>query len=80
MAVIFVGILMVGGADFMETGDEDSGMSKAVIGDIIIVCAQVIYRDIIPVSNVIFIICYRLWRLVNLSMRKNTLLSTTFIP
>lgn len=42
MAVIFVGILMVGGADFMETGDEDSGMSKAVIGDIIIVCAQVV--------------------------------------
>merc|ERR1719154_231513 len=43
MAVIFSGILMVGGADFMKTGDEDSsGMSKAVVGDIIIVCAQLV--------------------------------------
>lgn len=45
MAVIFVGILMVGGADFMPSDSEtadSSGVSDAVIGDIIIVCAQVV--------------------------------------
>jgi hypothetical protein len=35
---------MVGGADFIQCGeatDNDGGVSDAVIGDIIIVCAQV---------------------------------------
>ena len=34
------GILMVGGADFMVQS-ESGGVSDAVIGDIIVVCAQV---------------------------------------
>ena len=34
------GILMVGGADFMAQS-EGAGVSDAVIGDIIVVCAQV---------------------------------------
>ena len=35
---------MVGGADFIKTGDasEKEGLGDAVIGDIIIVCAQVL--------------------------------------
>merc|ERR1712140_79928 len=41
MAVVFAGILMVGGADFMVQS-ETGGVSDAVIGDIIVVCAQVI--------------------------------------
>jgi len=41
MAVVFAGILMVGGADFMVQS-ESGGVSDAVIGDIIVVCAQVI--------------------------------------
>ena len=41
MAVVFAGILMVGGADFMKTGEGDTFDTNAVIGDIIIVCAQV---------------------------------------
>ena len=43
MAVVVCGIAMVGGADFIKTGDEEEGgaVNKAVIGDIIIVCAQV---------------------------------------
>ena len=40
MAVIFCGIVMVGAADFFKEG-EGTGMSKAIIGDIIVVCAQV---------------------------------------
>lgn len=44
MAVIVAGIAMVGGADFIKTGEagEESGVSDAVIGDIIIVCAQLV--------------------------------------
>jgi len=42
MAVVFAGILLVGGADFMETDDEGKKNSKAIIGDIIIICAQMI--------------------------------------
>jgi len=42
MAVVFAGILMVGGADFMKTGEGDTFDTNAVIGDIIIVCAQLI--------------------------------------
>ena len=43
MVVVVCGIAMVGGADFIKTGDEEEGgaVNKAVIGDIIIVCAQV---------------------------------------
>ena len=41
MAVVFAGILLVGGADFMKTDDEGFD-SKAIIGDIIIICAQVL--------------------------------------
>merc|ERR1712110_779453 len=41
MAVVFAGILTVGGADFMVQS-ETGGVSDAVIGDIIVVCAQVI--------------------------------------
>jgi len=44
MAVVVCGIAMVGGADFIKTGDEEEGgaVNKAVIGDIIIVCAQLV--------------------------------------
>ena len=43
IAVVIIGTVMVGAADlFKET--EDSGVSNAIIGDIIIVCAQV-YHD-----------------------------------
>ena len=44
MAVVVCGVAMVGAADFIETGEgeEEGGVNKAVIGDIIIVCAQVI--------------------------------------
>ena len=45
MAVIVVGICMVGAADFFDNGGEDGEdeptLSKAVIGDIIVICAQV---------------------------------------
>ena len=59
MAVVVCGIAMVGGADFIKTGDEEEGgaVNKAVIGDIIIVCAQVskqeadIYAVLIKCSN-----------------------------
>ena len=41
---------MVGGADFIKTGDEEGegAVNKAVIGDIIIVCAQVIMMLLMP--------------------------------
>ena len=42
MAVIFVGILMVGGADFIKADGAKPGLSGAVWGDIIIVAAQVV--------------------------------------
>ena len=44
MAVVVCGVAMVGAADFIKTGEgeEEGGVNKAVIGDIIIVCAQVI--------------------------------------
>jgi len=43
MAVIFSGILMVGGADFIKKGDGDEAFDmRAVLGDVIIVCAQLI--------------------------------------
>jgi len=44
MGVVIVGIIMVGGADFIKTGEDadESGVSDAVIGDIIIICAQVV--------------------------------------
>jgi len=42
MAVIFCGIVMVGAADFFKESDTGSGLDKAIIGDIIVVCAQVI--------------------------------------
>jgi len=44
MAVVVCGIAMVGGADFIKTGDasEKEGLGDAVIGDIIIVCAQLV--------------------------------------
>ena len=38
--IVSSGILMVGGADFMVQS-ETGGVSDAVIGDIIVVCAQV---------------------------------------
>ena len=41
MLVIFIGIVMVGAADFFH-GGESSGVSDAIIGDIIVVCAQVL--------------------------------------
>ena len=44
IAVVVCGITMVGGADFIKTGDleeEEGALNQAVIGDIIIVCAQV---------------------------------------
>ena len=41
MAVIFCGIVMVGAADFFKESDTGSGLDKAIIGDIIVVCAQV---------------------------------------
>ena len=43
MGVIFIGIMMVGAADFFH-GGEQSGVSDAIIGDIIVVCAQVEMR------------------------------------
>lgn len=44
MAVIAGGIAMVGGADFIKTGEDgkETGVSDAVIGDVIILCAQVV--------------------------------------
>ena len=41
MFVIIVGIVMVGAADFFSEGEAGTEMSKAVIGDIIVICAQV---------------------------------------
>ena len=40
MAVIFCGIVMVGAADFFGD-DGTSGVSSAIVGDIIVICAQV---------------------------------------
>ena len=40
MAVIVVGIVMVGAADFFTNGEGEK-VSDAVIGDIIVICAQV---------------------------------------
>ena len=47
------GIAMVGGADFIKTGDEEGegAVNKAVIGDIIIVCAQVIVMLLMSMEN-----------------------------
>jgi len=42
MAVIVVGIVMVGAADFFSNGEGEEKVSDAVIGDIIVICAQVI--------------------------------------
>ena len=41
MAVIVVGIAMVGAADFFSDGEGGGAVSDAVIGDIIVICAQV---------------------------------------
>ena len=45
---------MVGGADFIKTGDasEKEGLGDAVIGDIIIVCAQVLVMIIAMIAMV----------------------------
>ena len=45
---------MVGGADFIKTGDasEKEGLGDAVIGDIIIVCAQVLGMIIVMIVMV----------------------------
>ena len=53
------GIAMVGGADFIKTGDEEGegAVNKAVIGDIIIVCAQVIMMLLMPMMRMM-----RRWR------------------
>ena len=48
MGVVLSGILLVGGADFMKTGSDNTIDMKAVTGDIIIVAAQVreiLYRQ-----------------------------------
>merc|ERR1711990_44517 len=45
MALVVCGIALVGGTDFINTGDEEEeggAVNKAVIGDIIIVCAQLL--------------------------------------
>jgi len=45
IAVVVCGITMVGGADFIKTGDleeEEGALNQAVIGDIIIVCSQLV--------------------------------------
>ena len=55
MAVIFVGILMVGGADFMKTDDDGGLDSGAIVGDIIIVCAQV-SGDTDTALNIVFLL------------------------
>ena len=78
MAVIFVGILMVGGADFMKTGEDGGLDSGAIVGDIIIVCAQV-SGDANTALNIVLHIYYSLWLLASLSGRRNSLRSTTFI-
>ena len=41
MFVIIIGIVMVGAADFFSEGEAGTEMSKAVIGDIVVICAQV---------------------------------------
>ena len=41
MCVIIIGIVMVGAADFFSEGEAGTEMSKAVIGDIVVICAQV---------------------------------------
>ena len=50
---------MVGGADFIKTGEEEGegAVNKAVIGDIIIVCAQVIMMLLMPMMRMM-----RRWR------------------
>ena len=78
MAVIFVGILMVGGADFMKTDDDGGLDSGAIVGDIIIVCAQV-SGDSDTALNIVLLIYCSLWLLASLSGRRNSSPSTTFI-
>ena len=51
MAVIFCGIVMVGAADFFKESDTGSGLDKAIIGDIIVVCAQVWDLAVSPIIN-----------------------------
>ena len=41
MSVIVVGIVMVGAADFFGEDEAQTGVNNAVVGDIIVVCAQV---------------------------------------
>ena len=56
MAVIFCGIVMVGAADFF--GDDGTGgVSNAIVGDIIVICAQVInsFNNIIMLQMTIII-------------------------
>ena len=54
MAVIFCGIVMVGAADFF--GDDGTGgVSNAIVGDIIVICAQVSFNNIIMLQMTIII-------------------------
>ena len=67
----------MGGADFIKTGDEEEGgaVNKAVIGDIIIVCAQVI---MILMLNKMFDQNVLSWLpLASLCMRRSTSPSMT---
>ena len=52
MAVIFTGICIVGGADFLQ--DSDLG-DDAVIGDVICVCAQVPRKSMLKKNQIFFI-------------------------
>ena len=52
MGVILAGIIMVGGADFMKTGDDDEDY-YAVLGDIIIVLAQVQLDSVLAILSIV---------------------------
>ena len=76
MAVVVCGIAMVGGADFIKTGEEEEGgaVNKAVVGDIIIVCAQVSGSLVKMYHQNVF----SWWLPASLSMRRSTSPSMTF--
>ena len=50
MAVVIIGLVLVGASDLLKV-NEEAGMSSYLIGDLIVVCAQVFTNNIILAST-----------------------------
>ena len=73
---------MVGGADFIKTGDasEKEGLGDAVIGDIIIVCAQVLGMMIAMMAMIVMVAMMAMVMMVVITRKSVAVIEDIFSP